>query len=133
MAIHSSGDDRKKGVDRITRVNEILKREIADLVERRGLNEGSYLLSVTKVVCATNLKNASVYISLLGATDEQQREILDELLRHRAEIQRNMSKHVVLKYTPVLQFIFDRNVAEGDRVLQLLRDLEEQESENDPC
>lgn len=112
-------------VDRIARVNEILKREIADLVEKYGLNEGACLISVTKVNCSSCLKNATVYISILGANQETEQKIMKELIRLRPEIQRNMSKHVVLKYTPVLHFELDRNMLEGDRVLSLIRELEE--------
>ncbi len=112
-------------VDRIARVNEILKREIADLIEKRGVNEGDFLLSVTKVNCSSCLKNATVYVSIMGATEEQEEKIMKSLLRLRPEIQRNVSKHVVLKYTPVLHFAIDRNIAAGDRVLEILRELEE--------
>lgn len=112
-------------VDRIARVNEILKREIADLIEKRGVNEGDFLLSVTKVNCSSCLKNATVYVSIMGATEEQEEKIMKSLLRLRPEIQRNVSKHVVLKYTPVLHFTIDRNIAAGDRVLEILRELEE--------
>ena len=112
-------------VDRLARVNEILKREIADLIEKRGVNEGDFLLSVTKVNCSSCLKNATVYVSIMGATEEQEEKIMKSLLRLRPEIQRNVSKHVVLKYTPVLHFTIDRNIAAGDRVLEILRELEE--------
>ena len=35
--------------DRIARVNELLKREIADVIEKYSLNEGGILVSITKV------------------------------------------------------------------------------------
>ena len=35
--------------DRIARVNELLKREIADVIEKYSLNEGGVLVSVTRV------------------------------------------------------------------------------------
>ena len=37
-----------------------------------------------------------------------------------------MSKEVILKYTPVLQFVLDHSVADGDRVLDLLRHMEDE-------
>ena len=60
-------------------------------------------------------------------TPEDEEAILHKLSRLRGEIQRRMSQHVILKYTPVLHFIADHNLAEGDRVIQLLRELEENE------
>ncbi len=117
-------------VDRIARVNEILKREIADLIEKNGLNEGDFLLSITKVNCSSSLKNATVYVSMMGASSEQEQRILKELLRLRPEIQRNVAKHVILKYTPVLHFHIDRNIEAGDRVLDIIRKLEDEENED---
>lgn len=115
-------------VDRITRVNEILKREIADLLQRQSFTEKyGALVSVTRVECSTTLKQANVYVSMFGITSgsEQEQEILAALARLKGDIQRRMSKHVILKYTPVLHFLADHNLAEGDRVIQLLREMEE--------
>ena len=117
-------------VDRITRVNEILKREIADLLQRQSFSEKyNALVSVTRVECSTTLKQAEVYVSMFGieAGSDREQEILAALARLKGDIQRRMSKHVILKYTPVLHFFADHNLAEGDRVIQLLRELEENE------
>ncbi len=123
-ASHAASGD----VDRIARVNEILKREIADLLQREVFADGTVLVSVTRVSCATTLKQADVYVSMFGTkTPEDEEAILHKLSRLRGEIQRRMSQHVILKYTPVLHFIADHNLAEGDRVIQLLRELEENE------
>ena len=117
-------------MDRIQRVNEILKREIADLIEKLGLNEGGSLVSITKVRTATNLKDALVFISVLGGVNKEEKgnHAISELSRHRAEIQRKIAKDIVLKYTPVLHFQLDKNIAEGDRVLALIQEMEHGES-----
>ncbi len=119
-------------VDRITRVNEILKREIADLLQRQSFSEKyNALVSVTRVECSTTLKQAEVYVSMfeIEAGSDREQEILQALARLKGDIQRRMSKHVILKYTPVLHFLADHNLAEGDRVIQLLRELEENEED----
>ncbi len=51
------------------------------------------------------------------------------LRQHRKDIQREVSKHVVLKYTPHLSFHSDDSIAEGDRVLHLIDDLEAEHPE----
>ena len=53
--------------DRIARVNEILKREIADIIEKRGVGGGDTLVSVTKVHASESLRNATVYVSVFGS------------------------------------------------------------------
>ena len=115
-------------VDRLVRVNELLKRVLADLLETLGYNEEQgKIISVTRVDCASNLKTASVYVSILGAKDEEEEaRIVRRLIERKSEIQSLMSKEVILKYTPVLHFVLDHSVADGDRVLDLLRHMEDE-------
>ena len=126
---HNSKKHPVASVDRIVRINELLKRVLADLMETLGFNEEQgRLISVTRVECASNLKSARVYISILGAKNEEEElRIIRRLIERKAEIQALMSQEVILKYTPVLQFIHDRSVADGDRVLDLLRHMEDED------
>ena len=114
-------------VDRIARINELLKRVLADLMETLGFNEEQgRIISITRVDCASNLKSAAVYVSILGAkNEEEEARIIRRLIERKSEIQSLMSKEVILKYTPVLQFVLDHSVADGDRVLDLLRHMED--------
>jgi hypothetical protein len=76
---------------------------------------------------ASNLKTASVYVSILGAkNEEEEARIVRRLIERKSEIQSLMSKEVILKYTPVLHFVLDHSVADGDRVLDLLRHMEDE-------
>ena len=115
-------------VDRLVRVNELLKRVLADLMETLGFNEEQgKIISITRVDCASNLKTAAVYVSILGAkNEEEEARIVRRLIERKAEIQSLMSKEVILKYTPVLHFVLDHSVADGDRVLDLLRHMEDE-------
>ena len=126
---HNSKKHPVASVDRIVRINELLKRVLADLMETLGFNEEQgRLISVTRVECASNLKSARVYISILGAKNEEEElRIIRRLIERKSEIQALMSQEVILKYTPVLQFIHDRSVADGDRVLDLLRHMEDED------
>ena len=119
-------------VDRLVRVNELLKRVLADLLETLGYNEEQgRIISITRVDCASNLKTASVYVSILGAkNEEEEARIVRRLIERKAEIQSLMSKEVILKYTPVLHFVLDHSVADGDRVLDLLRHREDENAGN---
>ena len=115
--------------DRLTRVNEILKREIADVLEKNGINESNFTVSVTKVILSTNLRSAVVFISILGGKDpeENYRKVLPRLMKLRPLVQSNIARHVTLKYTPVIRFEHDLNIVEGDHVLALLQELERDE------
>lgn len=110
--------------DRIARVNEILKREIADVIEKYSLSDKGVLVSITKVYTSECLHNATVYVSIFGADKEKGEEILKKLIKLRPEIQHVVSRHVILKYTPVLHFVRDNNLETGDHVLSIMRDLD---------
>ena len=69
--------------DRIARVNEILKREIADIIEKRGVGGGDTLVSVTKVHASESLRNATVYVSVFGSKPPE--EILRALNKLRPD------------------------------------------------
>ena len=124
---HNSKKHPVASVDRIVRINELLKRVLADLMETLGFNEEQgRIISITRVDCASNLKSAAVYVSILGAkNEEEEARIIRRLIERKSEIQSLMSKEVILKYTPVLQFVLDHSVADGDRVLDLLRHMED--------
>ncbi len=111
--------------DRIARVNEILKREIAAILEKENISRENTLISITKVQCSSCLKNATVYVSVYGGAQAED-EVIQLLESKRALIQKRIAKTIVLKYTPVLRFTADRNLEEGDRVLNILRELEEE-------
>jgi ribosome-binding factor A len=112
--------------DRMTRVNELLKREIADIIEREDLGGGTVLISVTAVSTAHDLRRATVKVSIFGADDEFKKQIIRKLQKMHADIQKKMSRRITLKYTPVLGFELDMNVEAGDRVLAMLEELDDE-------
>lgn len=106
-------------VNRITRVNELLKREIGDSLYR-VINTGLIdmaVITITRVETSRDLKHARVMVSVRGPDQER---VMAELRRNRIEIQRRINADIVLKRTPVLKFELDTSVAEGDKILQLL-------------
>ena len=108
---------------RIQRVRELLKREIGEAVRREFHVSEAGLITVNDVDVACDLKSATVFISILGNPDQQKRgfQLLNE---HRVRIQGFIGKAVVLKYTPKLKFAFDDSIVRGNRVLQIIEELE---------
>jgi ribosome-binding factor A len=116
----------KNKPDRITRVNELIKREIADLLERKEFSSNC-LISVTEVKTSHDLRHAKIYFSFLGGDKEIHQNAMKFLKQNRVDLQKRMSHDVVLKYTPVLEFIFDKNYEEADRVLSLIDELDHED------
>ncbi len=78
-------------------------------------------VTVTRVSTSRNLRNAHVHVSIRERDKQQQ--MLSLLKKHRGELQKLVSQNVVLKYTPHLLFELDTSLEEGDRVLDVLREL----------
>jgi len=109
------------------RVRELLKRAIGEAIRREIPVEQAGLVTVNDVGMAGDLKSALVYISILGGA-EQQRTGFALLQKLRLRIQDLVAKAVVLKYAPRLRFVMDESVSRGNRVLQILDELEKESS-----
>ena len=106
---------------RLLRVNELLKRELSALLMREMTFE-NLLVTVNQVDVTPDLKSAHVYVSVLGS--EGRKDVLPKLEANRAALQADLSKHVVLKYTPHLVFHLDDSIERGARVLEILQEIE---------
>lgn len=108
---------------RQARVRELLKRAIGEAIRREFNVSDVGLISVNDVDCPGDFKTAVVYISILGTAD-QQKVGLAKLTEHRVRIQGIIAKTVVLKYTPTLKFVVDDSLVRGNKVMQILDELE---------
>ncbi|MGA3164394.1 MAG: 30S ribosome-binding factor RbfA [Verrucomicrobiota bacterium] len=108
---------------RLQRVRELLKREIGEAIRREFLVSEAGLITVNDVDVKGDLKSATVFISILG-TPDQQKHGFQMLNERRVRIQGLVGRAVVLKYTPTLKFIFDDSIVRGNRVLQIMEELE---------
>jgi len=114
-------------VDRLTRLNELLRRELADALFRVMQNECFDLsaVTITRVVLGRDLREARVFVSIRDHQDKRPR-MLALLHRHRAEFQRLINRDLAMKYTPRLTFELDTSLEEGDHVLAVLAKLEQE-------
>ena len=111
------------------RVRELLKREIGEAIRREFHVNEAGLISVNDVDVAGDLKSAVVFISIFG-NPEQQKRGLQLLTNNRVRIQGLVGRSVVLKYTPTLKFVFDDSLVRGNRVLQIIEELEKSQAKN---
>ena len=111
-------------VDRLERVNSLLKRVLGEAVFRilqsEDVNPGT--ITFTNVACAKNLRNATVHVSIFGDPAEQAR-VLGRIIRHTHEFERIVNAEVRMKFTPQLRFVIDHSLEKGDHVLSILDTL----------
>ncbi len=107
---------------RLKRVNELLKREISLLFQKDFVFEG-VLVTVNAVEIAPDLKQALVYVGILGPERERD-AALRQITSRRGFIQNRVAKRVVLRETPQLQFRCDDSVERGSNVLSVMDEID---------
>jgi ribosome-binding factor A len=118
---------------RIERINHLLRQEIADLLAReiKDAALSTALISIIDVETSPDLRKAKVYFSVFG--DE---EVIEEAEAHlkRASgfLHRNLMERLDLRYTPHLEFVLDRSLARGDRIMRLMRTIEQEREHREP-
>lgn len=106
---------------RLLRVNELVRRQLSMIIAR-DMRFDDVLVTVNQVDVTPDLKNAHVFVSVLGKGSAK--GVIAQLDANRAILQAEMAKEVVLKYTPHLTFHLDNSIERGDRVFKILREIE---------
>jgi ribosome-binding factor A len=105
------------------RVRELLKREIGEAIRREFSVDTAGLISVNDVDMSGDIKSAVVFISIFGSAEQKKRG-LELLQQNRIRIQGLVGQSVVLKFTPTLKFVVDDSLVRGNRVLQIIEEIE---------
>lgn len=106
------------------RLNELVKRELSAIIARE-LNFEEALVSIHDVDVAPDMRKAHVFVSVLGST--QHEGVLNKLEENRPALQAELSRRVVLKYTPHLVFHLDKSIERGARVIEIMQQIESPE------
>lgn len=106
---------------RMLRVNEVVRRELSTIFTR-DLSFEDVLVTINQVDVTPDLKNAHVFVSVLGRGSPK--AVIEKLEEQRTILQAELSKKVILKYTPHLVFHLDNSTERGARVFKILQEIE---------
>lgn len=112
--------------DRMRRVNSVLREVLAEEIERLS-DRRLDMVSVTAVDTAPNLRQATVFIDVLGHSAGE--EALAALRGAAKRLQAAIGRQVRIKYVPHLDFAIDPGIIAGERIDEILRDLSVGEEE----
>lgn len=108
--------------NRIIRVNELVQREISDILRKRFQSE-SVVVTITEVRVSPDLHDARVFVSVVG-DDELVTAKLRWLRSKAGEIREEVARRVVLKYLPKFEYVLDQSAIRGTRILKMLDEIE---------
>jgi ribosome-binding factor A len=106
--------------NRIVRINELVQREISDILRQRHTAE-AVSITISEVRIAPDLRDGRVFVAILGdgaAVADRFRW----LQRKAPEIREELAKRIVIKFLPHLTYVLDKS---SDRVARLLRALDQ--------
>jgi ribosome-binding factor A len=118
---------------RIERINHLLRKESVDLLAREIKDDAlsTAMISIIDVETSPDLRKAKVYFSVFG--DEDVIEAAEtHLKRASGFLHRNLMERLDLRYTPHLEFVLDRSLARGDRIMRLMRTIEQEREHREP-
>jgi ribosome-binding factor A len=105
------------------KLGELIAAELSDLIRTRVKDPRVGFASITHVEVSGDLRHAKVHVSVMG-TPQEQTETLKGLKNATGFLRHELSTRLVLRYTPELVFKLDTSIAEGARILDLIRQVE---------
>jgi len=115
---------------RTDRLDSQIRQELMDLVQREMKDPRLGFATITRVETARDLGHARVWVSVLGSDEEQNRSI--QALQDAAPwLRRRLGERLHVRQVPELRVRHDESMESGDRVLRLLRQLEEERGDGE--
>jgi ribosome-binding factor A len=108
-----------------------IQRELAEIIMRE-LNDPRLigLPSITRVKVSPDLSAADVYVTIMGTPGQQSAALM--ALKHSAGMMRTkLTKSLTLRQAPYLKFHIDESYKKEIAVLELLRQVSEENAELD--
>jgi ribosome-binding factor A len=114
---------------RTVRVAEVLRKELSSQMSQ-SLDLEGLLITISSVELPPDMKQAYIYVSTLNP--EVDKEMALKLLnRNRVAWQGTIGRRLGLKFTPQLIFRFDKAIERGDRIMEILTELERKNLDED--
>jgi len=109
---------------RIPRVNQLIKKELSQILLREVEFPKDVLVTVTRVETSVDLNQTKVFISTLP--ENQSEKVLKLLNRQIYNIQQELNKRLKMKFIPKIEFWEEKKTREAGEVEELLEEIKNQ-------
>lgn len=115
---------------RVSKVSSLIKKEVSMMLiqDIKDDRVGAGLVSVTDVEVSGDLQHAKIFVSIYGS-EEARAETMEGLKAARSFVRRMLGQRVRLRRSPEISFVEDRSLQEGDRMINIINQLEIKEPE----
>ena len=109
---------------RIDRINELLRQEISQLLSRQVKDPRlNGVISITQVKTNNDLRNARVFISVMGDPAAKQ-SALEGIQSAATYLRRELRDRLAMKYVPFLSFALDNPLDDADHLDQIMNRIQ---------
>lgn len=109
------------------RINELIKREISNLIHTSYQAE-SVCITITRVDVSPDLRNGRVFYSVIGDA-QKQREARQFFSSRKKDIRYKISKNVTVKYLPYLTYVPDEAAGKTVEFIDHMLEIEAEDQE----
>ena len=107
---------------RSDRVSNLIHQAVSDVIENELNDARLGMVTVTGVDIGRDLRNARVYISVLG--DNEELELSLKTLNNAAGFVRSrIGEKVILRHVPTIQFLYDSSMLNGLKIDKLFDEI----------
>jgi len=103
---------------RTDQIDSLLRESIGEYLARNAEWPDGTFVTITKVSTAPDLKNASVYVSVLP--EEKRGSALEKLRQIKSDIQKELFHSLSVKFVPKIHFKIDSIEARANEIDDLL-------------
>ena len=110
---------------RTDRLDSQIRQELMELLHREMKDPRLGFATITRVETARDLGSAKVWVSIMG-TDDERAATMRALTDAAPWLRRQLGARLTVRHIPQLMIRHDDSIEAGDRVLRLLRELEDE-------
>jgi ribosome-binding factor A len=110
---------------RIEKVNNLIKKELGNLILKEIDIFPGIFLTITRVECSSNLFQGKVFISVMP--EEKYNDVLELLNRHIYDLQQKLNKKMRMRPVPKITFYKETKTAEASRIEEILASIEKKD------
>lgn len=111
-----------KEFGRNRRVAQFIKEELAVLIQREFPLSQYGMITVTNVDVSPDLKNATIYITVMGG-NQSQLELVASLNEQSGHFRHEISRMMTSKGVPGLKFKYDESIERAQRLNDIINSV----------